>query len=106
MALEGERPVGFLALTTHNPYTAEIHVMGVLPEWHHQGIGTALVERAEAVARDGGYEYLQVKTLGPSHPDLHYARTRTFYMRRGFRPLEELADLWPGNPCLIMVKRL
>jgi GNAT superfamily N-acetyltransferase len=106
VALEGERAVGFLALATHNPYTAEIHVMGVLPQWHRRGIGTALVERAEAVARASGCEYLEVKTLGPSHPDPHYAGTRDFYMRCGFRPIEELADLWPGNPCLIMVKRL
>jgi hypothetical protein len=24
----------------------------------------------------------------------------------GFRPLEEIHGLWPGNPCLIMVKVL
>lgn len=106
VALDGDRAVGFLALAFHNPYTAEVHVMGVLPGYHRQGIGTALIERAEAIAREAGCEYLEVKTLGPSHPDLHYARTRDFYMRCGFRPLEELADLWPGNPCLIMVKRL
>jgi hypothetical protein len=22
----------------------------------------------------------------------------------GFQPLEEIHDLWPGNPCLIMIK--
>lgn len=24
----------------------------------------------------------------------------------GFTPLEELVDLWPGNPCLLLVKAL
>jgi len=24
----------------------------------------------------------------------------------GFQPLEEIAGLWPGNPCLIMIKTL
>jgi hypothetical protein len=24
----------------------------------------------------------------------------------GFQPLEEISDLWPGNPCLIMIKAL
>lgn len=24
----------------------------------------------------------------------------------GFSPLEEIRDLWPGNPCLLMVKPL
>jgi GNAT superfamily N-acetyltransferase len=106
VAMDGERAVGFLALAFHNPFTAEVHVMGILPDYHRQGIGTALVKRAEEAAREAGCEYLEVKTLGPSHPDPYYARTRDFYMRCGFRPLEELADLWPGNPCQIMVKRL
>lgn len=47
---------------------------------------------------------LQVKTLGARHPDEGYARTRAFYRAVGFLPLEETDDLWPGNPCLIMVK--
>lgn len=53
-----------------------------------------------------GVEYLQVKTMGPSRPNPEYDRTRGFYRRVGFRPLEE-NDLWgPRNPCLIMVKHL
>jgi hypothetical protein len=51
-------------------------------------------------------ELLQVKTLGPSLPDASYDQTRRFYVHMGFRPLEEIRDLWPGNPCLIMVKVL
>lgn len=47
-----------------------------------------------------------MKTLGPSHPSPEYAATRRFYEACGFRGLEELHDLWPDNPCLIMVKPL
>jgi GNAT superfamily N-acetyltransferase len=98
---------GFLAVTIHNPASAEIHVMGVRPECHRRGIGTALLEAAEAYLRDRGVEYLQVKTLGPSRPYEHYARTRRFYESRGFVPLEELTAIWgEANPCLTMVKRL
>ena len=53
-----------------------------------------------------GVRLLQVKTLGPSDPDEGYRRTRRFYQAVGFEPLEELVGLWPGNPCLIMVKVL
>jgi GNAT superfamily N-acetyltransferase len=98
---------GFLALKVHTESAAEIYVMGVLPERHGTGIGTALVEHAEELLHGTGVEYLQVQTLGPSHPDEHYARTRRFYEARGFRPLEELTGIWgEENPCLIMVKRL
>ncbi len=51
--------------------------------------------------------YLQVKTLGSSHPDPYYARTRAFYFAMGFRPLEEFPQIWDAqNPCLIMVQYL
>jgi hypothetical protein len=65
------------------------------------------VKKAEAWLRQRGVEYLQVKTLGPSHPDEGYARTRAFYFALGFRPLEEFEQLWDAdNPCLLMVKSL
>jgi hypothetical protein len=67
-------------------------------------------ERARLVGRglppQPRLEYLQVKTLGPSRPDPGYEATRRFYEASGFRPLEELHGLWPGNPCLLLVKRL
>lgn len=98
---------GFLSLKVHNEASAEIYVMGVRPERQGQGLGTALVEAAESFLRALGVEYLQVKTLGPSRPSAHYARTRRFYESRGFRPLEELRGVWDKeNPCLIMVKHL
>lgn len=98
---------GFLALKTHGRYAAEIYVMGVLRERQGRGIGTALVAVAEDRLRGEGVEYLQVKTLGPSRPSAHYERTRRFYEKLGFRPLEEIHGLWSeGNPCLLMVKRL
>jgi ribosomal protein S18 acetylase RimI-like enzyme len=102
-----ETIAGFLTIQQHNPYAAEIYVMGVLPEYHHQGIGRALVQQAETYLRNIGVEYLQVKTLADTHPDLFYARTRAFYVALGFRPLEVLPMLWNlENPCLIMVKAL
>ena len=98
---------GFLSLKLHGDAAAEIYVMGVRPERQRRGIGTALLEAAEAFLREREVEYLQVKTLGPSHPSEHYAATRSFYAARGFRPLEELTAIWgEDNPCLIMVKRL
>jgi chloramphenicol 3-O-phosphotransferase/GNAT superfamily N-acetyltransferase len=98
---------GFLTLKVHNPHAAEIHVMGVRPEAHHQGIGRALLERAEAYLRQQGVEYFQVKTLSAANPDAGYAKTRAFYQAMGFYPLEEFPLLWDAeNPCLIMVKKL
>lgn len=103
---EGEA-VGFLTIKKHNEHSAEIHVMAVRPGMRRNGVGRQLIRSAEAKLRGEGVEYLQVKTLAPSMPDEGYSETRAFYAAMGFRPLEELADLWDKeNPCLLMVKKL
>lgn len=96
-----------LALTKwHFGRVCELELMVVDRQHQGQGVGTALVAAIEADARRRGATVLEVKTLGPSHPDPHYARTRHFYAREGFIPLEE-TDLWgEDNPCLFMVKLL
>lgn len=98
--------IGFLALKFHNIYSAEIYVMGVLPKFHRQHIGSALIIYAQDVAYQNGCEYLAVKTLGPSLTNEHYEGTRLFYFKQGFRPIEELHSIWANNPCLLMVKRI
>lgn len=105
LAWAEDEVVGFLTIRQHSDYAAEVHVMGIRPEMHRKGVGQALVQTVEAALRGSGTEYLQVKTLSPSHPDENYAKTRRFYLAMGFRPLEEFPDLWgEPNPCLQMVK--
>jgi GNAT superfamily N-acetyltransferase len=107
LARDGGQVVGFVTVKQHFPHSAELLVMGVLSELHGRGIGRQLVRRAEEYLHSLGVEYFQVKTLGPSHPDKGYADTRAFYEAIGFRPLEELTQIWDeANPCLILVKRL
>ena len=107
LAGDGAEVVGFVSLKQHNPFSAEVYVMAVRSEVHRQGVGRALIERAQEWLRGRGVEYLQVKTLGPSHGDAGYAKTRAFYAAEGFRPLEEFNELWDErNPCLIMVQKL
>ena len=100
------RPVGVLLADRHFPAAAEIHLLAVDPAHHRRGVGRALIDALEHDLVADGVRLLQVKTLGPSDPDEGYRRTRRFYQAVGFEPLEELVGLWPGNPCLIMVKVL
>jgi GNAT superfamily N-acetyltransferase len=107
IASVGGDDVGLLTLVTHTPYAAEVYVMGVVPEYHRQGIGRAMLTRAEVWLSARDIEYLQVKTLSPRHPDPGYVKTRAFYLACGFRPLEEFPDLWGAEqPALQMVKVL
>ena len=96
---------GILTLRLHTPYAAEIVVMGVLPEQHRGGIGRAMLTVAESWLAERDITYLQVKTLSPRSPDEGYAATRAFYFGCGFRPLEEMPDLWGRDqPALQMIK--
>lgn len=103
----GEREaVGVLLAARHFPESAEVHLLAVDPGMHRRGVGRGLVQALESDLIADGVSLLEVKTLGPSRPDASYERTRQFYTNMGFRPLEEIHDLWPGNPCLVMVKVL
>jgi ribosomal protein S18 acetylase RimI-like enzyme len=107
LALRGETLLGAITLASHFPGSFEVHFLAVQPDQHRRGIGRTLVEHLEAHARRDGGQWLHVKTLGPSHPDPFYARTRAFYQALGFTPLFESETLWnPSNPALILVKRL
>lgn len=97
---------GALLAARHFAAAAEIYLMAVDRAVHRRGVGRALVEALERDLAADGVRLLQVKTLGPSEPDAGYRRTRLFYQAMGFEPLEEITGLWPGNPCLIMVKAL
>ncbi len=63
-----------------------------------------MLEAIESDARDRGFRLMQVKTLGPSHPDPGYALTRRFYRQLGFLPLEETGLWGEKTPCLVRVK--
>jgi GNAT superfamily N-acetyltransferase len=100
------QPHGVLLASRHFPASAELYLMAVDPAWHRCGAGRALVAALEADLVAQGVEFLQVKTQGPARPDAGYEKTRQFYAGLGFRPLEEIYGLWPGLPCLIMIKSL
>ena len=102
----GSHPAGVLLAARHFPAAAEIYLLAVAPGQHRRGAGRALIAALEADLVADGVRFLQVKTLGPAHPDPGYARTRQFYAAAGFEPLEEIHGLWPGSPCLIMIRTL
>ena len=94
----------FIALKKTGDMTAEIFMMGVLPQYHHQEIGTALWESFLSYAKKNGYEYAQVKTVQTGRY-AEYDQTNEFYRHLGFRELECFPALWDEwNPCQVYVK--
>ncbi len=105
-AYQEEQPVGFIALKETSPATAEVFVMGVLPECHHSGLGRQLYQTFEQYAKEKGYSFVQVKTVQMGHYEA-YDRTNRFYMAMGFQELECFPTLWDAwNPCQIYVKSI
>ncbi len=101
----GGRALGFVSLREHFRGSWEVSCMAVAAGARGRGLGTALLEHAEAWARSRGARFLQVKTLAASDPSPEYAETRAFYERRGFAPLEVFPLHWDAaNPCLVMIK--
>ena len=100
---EGGEPDGFLCLKETGRDTLELAVMGVLKEYHRQGVGTALVQAAKRIARERGYFFLQVKTVQMGrYPE--YDATNRFYLSLGFKEFEVFPTLWDEwNPCQIYV---
>jgi GNAT superfamily N-acetyltransferase len=103
LARDGGVTVGIALVHRHYPESAELHLIAVDPERHRTGIGAALIAAVTADLAADGARLLQVHTVGPSWPDAGYQRTRAFYRRLGFLPLQEFDGLDWGGPTQILV---
>lgn len=105
-AYEKDRPVGFLYLKETGNATVELSVMGVLKEFHRNGIGRELFRHAKKVAHERGYSFIQVKTVQMGKYE-EYDRTNKFYLSLGFQEFEVFPTLWDEwNPCQIYIMSL
>ena len=96
-------PAGFLCLKETGAATAELAVMGVVPQYHYSGVGTALFAAAKEKAHDMGYEFIQVKTVREGIYK-EYDVTNAFYRSLGFKEFECMPEYWDEwNPCQIYV---
>jgi GNAT superfamily N-acetyltransferase len=102
----GRDMVGFGTVRKHYGVTWELHCLAMRADWIGLGLGTRLLRTVEGWVRGQGGHFLQVKTVGPSHPSRRYRGTRAFYARLGYEPLEEFDGLWGRCPCLQLIKYL
>lgn len=106
-AYEGEQLLGFAIYKELNPQAVEMRWLAVSPEAQGKGVGTKLVEETikELAAT---YEVCEVKTLAETDPYEPYRKTREFYIRQRFVPIEIVHPYpgWGDNPCQIFVRHL
>ena len=105
-AKDDDKIVGFLCLKETGNATVELAVMGVLKDYHRNGIGRQLVNKAKEVAKSSGYEFMQVKTVKMGMYE-DYDKTNRFYISCGFKEFELFPLYWDeANPCQIYVMSL
>ena len=106
LAAKEDEYEGFLCLKETGSATVKLAVMGILKEYHRKGLGRTLFEEAKRIAIEGGYSFMQVKTVKMGvYPD--YDITNRFYQSLGFQEFEVIKELWgEDNPCQIYVMSL
>ena len=105
-AKENGEYAGFLCLKETGRQTVELAVMGVLREYHRNGLGRALFTEAQRTAASEGYSFMQVKTVKMGVYE-DYDITNRFYLSLGFAEFEVIEELWgKENPCQIYVMSL
>ena len=108
--------IGFLTYKELLPESVEMCTIGVLPQYHKQGIGNYMQDTMLSHLKSEGYKIVQIKLVAADYStlDLGWAR------RLGFSPLELHPNwCWRANtngcncryphgtiPCLIIAKTL
>lgn len=83
LAVDGDRPVGAVALMVMGEGSVELAKMGVRPEAQGKGAGRMLVSAAVAKAREMGMRRVYIETNSALGPALK------LYRDAGFQPLKE-----------------
>ena len=106
VAIMDSEVIGFLTL-----YVAEgrLHIgwLGVRKDIQRQGVGRALLSRAEDMARRRlGIVEIATYTLGDSVEYEPYELTRSFYFKNGFRVYQRNQTDNPGCPEEIRISKM
>lgn len=94
VAYEGEKPVGTARLRSPDPGVAKIERVAVLDDYRHSGVGTALMDAIEEVAREEGLDraVLHAQTrVEPFYAKLGYERTSDEVFEEADIPHVEMA---------------
>jgi ribosomal protein S18 acetylase RimI-like enzyme len=106
-AFDENKMLGFVVYKEINPETIEMAWIGVSPDAQTKGVGTKLVE--ESLGKfSSKYKVCEVKTLSEIDSYGPYKKTREFYKKLNFIPIETISPYpgWGDNPCQIFVRFL
>ena len=95
------RIIGFVVANREQRDTGHIVTLDVVENWRRGGVGTALMNAAEAWAREQGARFVYLETAEDN------TAAQNFYRRRGYQKLRALEHYYGrGAAAWLMVKRL
>lgn len=87
---------GFIIFCPVNDQVIEITYMAVRNDFRSQGIGQKLIKFGlDRLNKSAKYKICLAKTIGEGDRQRSFARTRNFYVKYGFIPLESIKP-YPG----------
>jgi [ribosomal protein S18]-alanine N-acetyltransferase len=96
-----ENIVGFVVANREQRDTGHIITLDVVEDWRRGGVGTALMNAAEAWVRQQGAQFIYLETAEDN------AAAQNFYRRRGYQKLRALENYYgKGAAAWLMAKRL
>ena len=110
VAVESDRPVGFLTFVPRFDRAAEITWMAVHADHRRKGIGRLLIESLVGDLRVSNKRLILVLTVSPNGDEDGkedgYPATRAFYRAMGFTLARDLHGEWPNDVAVLMVRAL
>ncbi len=92
----GNIMVGYIIFYEINPQVVEIKWMAVKKDYQNQGLGGKLINKGlKIINQNKNYKICELKTIGEGDKDKKFIKTRKFYLKNGFIPLESLQS-FPG----------
>lgn len=104
VAIKDDKIHGFLTFYVYEGQ-AQLAWMGVLPEFHRQGIGRLLLTELIETLKTDGIILLKVNTLGDSVEYGPYESTRAFYRSLGFKECQRIQQDSLDCPELLILAR-
>ena len=105
MADDRDQPVGYICYgpTPMTRGTFDLYWIAVDPNFQGQRIGSKLLDFLEEVVREKGGRMI----LADTSTVPQYEKTKSFYLRNGFREVARVPDYYhPGNDRITFCKRL
>jgi len=104
VAIKDDRIHGFLTFYVYEGQ-AQLAWMGVLSEFHRQGVGRLLLTELIKTLKADGITLLKVNTLGDSVDYSPYESTRAFYQSLGFTEFQRIQQNNPDCPELLILSK-